>query len=178
MTGGILQFIATIIIRGVGNMMWNKRNFAFFLVIIVFYINAIEVKAAGTARNRRKNGNPQSRSVRVMNKSGVRIDIFWIHPHTRELAPSHTDGEGVMYGGETGISSYIGHEFEVVELPSKKTKKCLEKECRKTYFAVNTKEDQCKLNIRRNDSFFYCPFPLIRVGMYRFVFFTSRRDYG
>ena len=113
-------------------------------MLLNVYVHTATVQAAGTARNRRKNGNPQSRSIRVMNKSGVRIDIFWIHPTTRELAPSHTEGDGVMYGGESGISSYIGHEFEIVELPSKKTKKCAQKECQKAYFAVNTNEDQCR----------------------------------
>lgn len=132
----------------IGSSMW----ILLLLTILIVYTENITVKAAGTARNRRKNGNPQSRSVRVMNKSGARIDIFWIHPNTRELAPSHTDGEGVMYGGETGISSYIGHEFEVVELPSKKTQKCIDKVCRKAYFTVNTKEDQCKLSIRMHNS--------------------------
>ena len=127
---------------------WTQRYFLFLLVLLVVYTENTTVQAAGTARNRRKNGNPQSRSVRVMNKSGARIDIFWIHPNTRELAPSHTEGDGVMYGGETGISSYIGHEFEVVELPSKKTKKCVQKECRKTTFAVNMKEDQCTFTIQ------------------------------
>lgn len=102
------------------------------------------VMASGTTRSRRKNGNPQSRSVRVMNHAGVPIDIFWIHPHTNELAPSHTSGEGVRFGGETGISSYVGHNFEVQELPSPKTKKCQGKLCRKAYFTVNTNEDQCK----------------------------------
>ena len=126
-----------------------QRCLPILLILFIAYAYTDTVNAVGTARNRRKHGNPQSRSVRVMNKSGVRIDIFWIHPHTRELAPSHTDGDGVMYGGETGISSYIGHEFELVELPSKKTQKCAQNECRKTYFAVNTNEDQCTFRPRR-----------------------------
>jgi hypothetical protein len=120
----------------------NKRWIVCF-VLMMITCSTINVIAAGTTRSRRKNGNPQSRSVRVMNKSGVRIDIFWIHPNTNELAPSHTEGEGVMFGGETGISSYIGHNFEVQELPNKKTNECLHKLCRKAYFTVNTKEDQC-----------------------------------
>lgn len=136
------------------NTMWIQRYLPLLLALFIVYTDNVSVKAVGTARNRRKNGNPQSRSVRVMNKSGVRIDIFWIHPNTRELAPSHTEGDGVMYGGETGISSYIGHEFEVVELPSKKTKKCLQKECRKAYFTVNTKEDQCTFTARIHDKLY------------------------
>lgn len=126
------------------NTMRMPRFFYLWVSLLFLYTDTFTVKAVGTARNRRKHGHPHSRSVRVMNKSGVRIDIFWIHPTTRELAPSHTDGEGVMFGGESGISSYVGHEFEVVELPNKKTKKCAQKECRKAHFTVNTNEDQCK----------------------------------
>jgi hypothetical protein len=127
------------------NTMRMPRFFYLWVSLLFLCTDTATVKAVGTARNRRKHGHPHSRSVRVMNKSGVRIDIFWIHPTTRELAPSHTDGEGVMFGGESGISSYVGHEFEVVELPNKKTKKCAQKECRKAHFTVNTNEDQCKL---------------------------------
>jgi len=98
---------------------------------------------AALARSKRKHGNPLARSVRVLNESGVKIDLFWIHPETRQLADSHSSGEGVMYGGETGISSYVGHTFEVQEMPGK-LGKCLHKLCRKAYFTVNQNEEQCK----------------------------------
>lgn len=152
-------------IRSSSTTMTIQRYIHLLLILIIAYSYSDAVNAAGTARNRRKNGNPQSRSVRVMNKSGVRIDIFWIHPNTRELAPSHTEGDGVMYGGETGISSYIGHEFEVVELPSKKTQKCAQTECRKTYFAVNTNEDQCRFNIRRDSIFVLLSFSTLSLSL-------------
>lgn len=99
--------------------------------------------AAVLARNKRKHGNPLARSVRVLNESGVKIDLFWIHPETRQLADSHSSGEGVMYGAETGISSYVGHTFEVQEMPGR-FGECLHKLCRKAYFTVNRNEEQCK----------------------------------
>lgn len=89
------------------------------------------------SRTKRKHGHPSSRSVRVLNQSGATLDLFWIHPETNVLAESHTSGDGIMYGGETGISSYIGHTFEVQEIG-----KCLHKLCRKAYFTVNQNEDQ------------------------------------
>ena len=92
---------------------------------------------------RRKDGNPLSRSMRVRNESGVKLDIFWIHPTTRELAASHTSGDGIVFGAESGILSYVGHEFEVREMPNKHGK-CHDTECRKTYFACNDNEDQCE----------------------------------
>jgi len=67
-------------------------------------------------RNKRKDGHPLSRSIRVLNHSGSKIDLFWIHPETHQLADSHSSGEGVMYGAETGISSFVGHKFEVIAL--------------------------------------------------------------
>ena len=93
---------------------------------------------------KRKDNNPKSRSLRVMNHSGVKIDVFWIHPDTRELANSNTDGEGIEFGGETGISSFVGHSFEVQELPDAKTGKCSKGMCQKAYFTVSANEDQCK----------------------------------
>jgi hypothetical protein len=79
-----------------------------------------------------------------MNQAGFTIDFYWIHPTTKELAASNTDGDGVMYGSESSISSYVGHEFEVQELPNNKTKLCRGKDkvCKKGYFMVNNNEDQ------------------------------------
>lgn len=95
-----------------------------------------------TARYR-KDGNPSSRSIVVQNRAGCKIDFFWIHPHTKELAGSNTDG-GLVNGGDSSINSYVTHSFEVQELPSKKTGQCKEAECRKAYFSVSTNEDQSK----------------------------------
>jgi hypothetical protein len=94
---------------------------------------------------RRKDGNPQSRGIRILNRSMVRFDCYWIHPTTRVLADSQTDGDGVMPGAETSISSYIGHEFECQELPRKSTGQCVEPDdCLRTQFAVSGHEDQRK----------------------------------
>jgi len=79
----------------------------------------------------------------VKNESGAKIDFFWIDPSTKQLAPSTTDG-GVIAGSESSISSYIGHSFEVQELPKKKTNACVYEECRKAYFTVTSNEDQSK----------------------------------
>lgn len=94
------------------------------------------------ARNKRKHGNPLGRSIRVMNESGVKIDLFWIHPETQQLADSHSSGEGVMYGAETGINSYVGHAFEVQEMKSR-WGRCKTNPCRKAFFTVNQNEEQC-----------------------------------
>lgn len=79
-----------------------------------------------------------------MNQCGFGVDVFWIHPETRELADSNTQGEGIMYGSESGISSYVGHEFEIQEMPKTSTQQCrIPDACRTAYFTVNSNEDQC-----------------------------------
>jgi hypothetical protein len=88
-------------------------------------------------RRRRKNGHPLAREIRVANKAGAKFDFYWIHPETRVLAGSNTDGEGVPYGGESAVSSFVGHAFEVQELEP-----CKRQLCRKGYFKVNGNEDQ------------------------------------
>ena len=103
------------------------------------------------ARNKRKHGNPAARSIRVMNDSGVKIDLFWIHPETQQLADSHSSGEGVMYGAETGISSYVGHTFEVQEMKSR-WGRCKHNPCRKAYFTVNQNEEQCAYCLQKYSS--------------------------
>jgi hypothetical protein len=65
--------------------------------------------------------------------------VFWVNPDTKALAESAVGG-GIMFGGTSGINSYVGHTFEVQELPSKKG--CLQKVCRKTHFTVSGDEDQ------------------------------------
>ena len=76
-----------------------------------------------------------------MNRSGVKIDAFWVHPQTRQLADSNTEG-GIVHGADAPISSYIGHTFEVQELPKLKTGKCEQEECRRTRFTVSSNEGQ------------------------------------
>lgn len=90
---------------------------------------------------KRKDGNPLSRSITIINRSGARIDFYWVNPTSGELAESTTEG-GVVHGGDSTVSSYIGHKFEVHEIPKKKTGKCLNKVCQITHFTVTSNEDQ------------------------------------
>lgn len=109
-----------------------------YIVLAVLLVNICQC-----AGRYRKDGNPMSRNIVVQNRAGCKIDFFWIHPHTKELAGSNTDG-GLVNGGDSTINSYITHSFEVQELPGKKSGKCKEAECRKAYFTVSANEDQSK----------------------------------
>jgi hypothetical protein len=107
------------------------------------------VGLADAAPKRRKDGNPLSRSISVHNKAAAKIDIFWIHPTTQELAPSNTDGDGIVFGAMTGVLSYVSHRFEVQELPNPSTGACKYAECRKAYFACSERENQGALGNKK-----------------------------
>jgi len=92
-------------------------------------------------QRKRKGHHPSQRDIMIKNLSGGTIDMFWINPETRELTASNFDG-GLVYGGESGLNSYIGHSFEVREIPSKRTGKCKMTICRKAYLTVNANEEQ------------------------------------
>lgn len=131
---------ATMKSMGIMGISWNR-----LLMVTMTFMMFISKLLVVVGRKRR-DGHPLSRSVRVINQSGYRIDIFWIHPETNELAESNTNNDGIMFGSETYISSYVGHEFEVQELPSNKTGLCRSSgqsdDCLKIYFTVNNNEDQ------------------------------------
>lgn len=90
----------------------------------------------------RNNDNPTGRDIQIVNKSEVKVDIFWINPSSGELVKSVDTG--ILKGTDSVINSYIGHKFEVHELPRKTTKLCRgeNNECRKASFVVTNSDDQ------------------------------------
>jgi hypothetical protein len=124
--------------------MLKHRQFLFVLIILAALV-------APSHARRRKNFKGTERSIRILNQSGVKTDAYWIHTQTREASESQTEGKGITYGADTGISSFVGHSFEIRELPNAKTKKCRRKMCRKAYFTVNENEEQCKCTFYLNE---------------------------
>ena len=55
----------------------------------------------------------------------------------------------IANGGDFGLNSYIGHEFEVRELPSTRTGNCESEDqtCRNGFFVVSENDDQRKLKL-------------------------------
>lgn len=94
------------------------------------------------AYRRRYEGHPRARTIHMENQSGSTIMKRWKHPDTGELADPQPV-EGVPYGGESLVNSYIGHVFQIDEMPSKRTGKCRLGKCRRTFLTVSDKEDQC-----------------------------------
>mmetsp|Transcript_13895 Transcript_13895/g.27517 ORF Transcript_13895/g.27517 Transcript_13895/m.27517 type:complete len:451 (+) Transcript_13895:186-1538(+) len=87
-------------------------------------------------------GRPVERAIKIMNESGRRVEIHWIHPDTGELVLQSTPD--VLNGASFALNSFVGHSFEVNELPAKRTGVCAgeNNECRVDYFTVNDKDDQ------------------------------------
>jgi hypothetical protein len=51
-----------------------------------------------------------ARLIKVLNESGSRVEIYWIHPQTRQttiLTDPH-----IMNGATFPLNSFVGHEFE------------------------------------------------------------------
>lgn len=138
----------------------------------------------GAKKYRKKNSDhPHSRSAKFLNRSGAKVDFFWVHPETGELAHSHTNGDGksnddddnvlqmafcatnkkqydlnkfcfvfsftgIVWGAESGINTFVGHEFEVLEISVVQgMERCLKKNCRRARFVINENEDQGTLRI-------------------------------
>jgi len=105
---------------------------------------------------RRDKNNPSSRGLAIENLSGRKIDMFWVNTFKtpEEFVPQFIeDGVtvGCAYGADKSISSYIGHQFEIREVPSKKTGHCVYQECRKVRVRVSDRFDQ-KVVINRDFS--------------------------
>lgn len=82
------------------------------------------------------------RSIQIFNESGHRVEVYWVHVETEErVAQSESP---IFNGASLNLNSYIGHTFEVRELPSKRTNECggKDKECRSAYLTVNENDDQ------------------------------------
>jgi len=89
--------------------------------------------------------NSLSRTINIMNESGRKVEIYWVHPQTNEL---HLQSNPHVFHGATfQLNSFVDHAFEVRELPSKRTGECGEPDsgdntCRTGYFVVNQNDNQ------------------------------------
>jgi len=83
-----------------------------------------------------------ARTIQIINDSGRRVDIHWIHPQTGEMVLQSTPD--VLNGASMDLNSYVSHTFQVRELPAKKSGVCggENEECRVDHFTVNQNVDQ------------------------------------
>jgi len=82
------------------------------------------------------------RPIKILNESGSKVEIYWVHPQTGALSIMSTPN--VLNGASFNLNSFIGHEFEIRELPSSKTGTCKgeEQTCRTNYLAVTENSEQ------------------------------------
>lgn len=88
-----------------------------------------------------------TRHIQLINNAGFKIEVYWINRWKNDELVLNTE-EGVLNGASTGINSYVSHEFQLVEVPSKKTGKCQEEECQTATFQVNANDGQSKSSIQ------------------------------
>lgn len=87
--------------------------------------------------------NSSARAIQLLNESGHRVEVYWIHPETGEMMLQSSQG-GVHNGATFSLNSYVSHAFEVREVPSRRTGECQgeNNQCRTAHFAVNENNDQ------------------------------------
>jgi hypothetical protein len=85
-----------------------------------------------------------TRSIKIINESGSKVEVYWIHPQTRE--GSLMSSPNILNGAVFTLNSFVSHEFEARELPSEKTGHCKseDKICKTTNFVVSANFDQGK----------------------------------
>eukprot|EP00804_Cyclotella_cryptica_P029451 CCRYP_011270-RA/>CCRYP_011270-RA protein AED:0.18 eAED:0.18 QI:2826/1/1/1/0.75/0.4/5/1530/114 len=82
------------------------------------------------------------RSIAIMNQSGRRVDVHWVPPYKGEMIlQSKPD---ILNGASLNLNSYVGHTFQVRELPGKVSGVCAgeNQQCRIEHFTVNANENQ------------------------------------
>ena len=89
-----------------------------------------------------------ARSIIIANESSRRVEVHWVDPVSGEMViQSEPD---ILDGASLNLDSYVGHTFEVRELPSSKTGYCGDPSneatvgtiCRMGTFTVNENDQQ------------------------------------
>jgi hypothetical protein len=82
------------------------------------------------------------RNFNIINESGRRVELHWVHPETGEMVLQSTPD--ILAGATFALNSYVGHTFQVRELPGKKSGVCEGdgEVCRIDMFTVNSNSDQ------------------------------------
>ena len=95
-----------------------------------------------------------ARPIQFLNQSGRNIELYWIHPLTREQVLQ--SNPLIHNGASFSLNSYIGHEFEIRETPTKGSNYCADRECNVSFVNVTGAEDQVIIiekgvNVKRID---------------------------
>jgi len=115
---------------------WHLR-YHFITAVALLSSTLVSVVTAEPATNK-----STSRGINIMNFSGSRVELYWVHPTTRQ--GSLMSNPNIMNGADFSLNSYMGHEFEIREMPSLRTGSCKSKDqtCRNAFFKVSENDDQ------------------------------------
>ena len=86
-----------------------------------------------------------NRNIQMLNDSGSKIEVFWVHPDTAER---HLMSKApVLFGATFPLNTFVGHEFEMREVPSEKTGVCKspDQTCRQASFVISENDDQGRI---------------------------------
>jgi hypothetical protein len=113
-----------------GASLWKKT-------VTVLLVSLCCVIAVGQASN--------SRNLLLINEAGVSAEVHWIDSKSRNSVLLSDEG-GIRDGGQMPLNSFVGHEFEIREMPSPQSGQCdnEDKVCRTVHFIVTDSEDQGK----------------------------------
>jgi len=85
------------------------------------------------------------REIGIVNVSGSNLEVFWIHYETKKHILISSPPYLKPNDGFT-IKSHVGHQFSIQELPSPKTKRCIngpdKTTCGRAFFTVNAVDKQ------------------------------------
>lgn len=131
-----------------------KPGIALLVLLLLTIVAVVRGAAQGSSRR------GVNRHIKFVNDAGSNIEIFWVHPYTREtmLMSNPT----VMVGAEFPLDSSVGHQFEIREVPDGPNGECRQKNkqqqqqngdsgaereeddltCRRTYVTVSINDEQ------------------------------------
>jgi hypothetical protein len=88
-----------------------------------------------------------NRNIQMINDSGSKIEVYWVHPDTAER---HLMSKSpVLLGATFPLNTFVGHEFEMREVPSEKTGVCRspDQTCRQASFVISDNDNQGRMKL-------------------------------
>ena len=100
-------------------------------------VGCLLLAASSTSTTNAKEND--QKDVLLLNEAGVPLQVYWVHPQTRQLSLMTANGP-CQPGGSVPLQSFAHHEFEVHEIGSCDQTK--DKTCRRAIFEVSPHDDQ------------------------------------
>ena len=111
----------------------SKYNSIFWLLLLQLLLLKLNTIVIVEAKKGKTETSPSNKNfiqkkviIDVLNKSKKSLDVFWMNPENGMLvAETNSNKKGqFLHNNNLSLNSYIGHKFEVRELPSVQTGEC------------------------------------------------------